>query len=350
MSLNTQRAINWVEQGYIPDKIIRKGIRRLLKQRLQEIHASDAEKATALKALFIESMSRAPLALSPEKANEQHYEVPAKFYELVLGEHKKYSCCYWDKETSSLHKAEENALSISCMHADLVDGQNILELGCGWGSLTLWMARQYPNSQITAVSNSRSQREHIEQTANKAGLNNIQVITCDMNDFETDKTFDRILSIEMFEHMRNWKLLFKKISHWLNDDGKFFMHVFSHRHSPYVFEAKDSSDWMSEYFFTGGMMPSDDLPLYFQQKIEIIKSWAWNGDHYARTSNAWLHNMDQHKQQITSLIKDTYGEDNIQIWWMRWRLFFMACAELFAYDNGQQWHVMHYLFKKRQLA
>ncbi|TNF37311.1 MAG: class I SAM-dependent methyltransferase [Gammaproteobacteria bacterium] len=347
MSLNTQRAINWVEQGLVPDNIIRSGIRRLLKQRLQDIHAHDAEKVTALKSLFIESMKRAPIALSPEKANEQHYEVPAQFYERALGQHKKYSCCYWDRETETLDQAEVNALTITCLHANLLDGQQILELGCGWGSLTLWMAQHYPNSHITAVSNSVSQKQFIEQTARLRGLNNIEVITCDMNDFETEHSFDRIVSIEMFEHMRNWPLLFRKIAYWLKDDGHFFMHVFTHRNAPYVFEAKDDSDWMSEYFFTGGMMPSDDLPLYFQQDLSIAHTWTWNGNHYAKTANAWLRNMDQQRQQLFPLMRDTYGESQAATWWMRWRIFFMACAELFAYDQGQQWHVMHYLFSKR---
>jgi len=346
MSLNAQRAIDWVEQGYIPDSIIRKGIQRLLKVRLKEIYVDNAEELTKLKNLFIDNMRKAPIALVPDKANEQHYEVPAKFYDLVLGNNNKYSCCYWDEDTESLSKAEENSLALSCSHAQFYNGQKILELGCGWGSLTLWMAQNYPQSNITAVSNSKSQRQHIEVRAQSLGLTNIKVITSDINDFNIDKKFDRVVSIEMFEHMRNWELLFSNVSNWLNDDGKFFMHVFTNRHAAYAFEVKDSSDWMSEHFFTGGMMPSDDLPLYFQQHLAIEKTWAWDGNHYAKTSNAWLQNMDDNKAEIIRLIKDAYGEDNVQTWWMRWRLFFMACAELFAFDHGQQWHVMHYRFNK----
>lgn len=347
MNTNAQRAINWVEQGYVPDNIVRNGIRRLLKTRLKDVYANDAEKYSALKEKFIESMGQAPIALVPDKANEQHYEVPARFYELVLGQHKKYSCCYWDEQTSNLGKAEENAFEISCEHANLENGQNILELGCGWGSFTLWMAQHYPMSTITAVSNSHSQREHIEQLARTKGIENIQVITCDMNDFDTDEKYDRVVSIEMFEHMRNWKMLFHKVAGWLNDNGKFFMHVFAHRNVTYAFEVNDSSDWMSEYFFSGGMMPSDDLALYFQDDLKINHHWGWDGEHYAKTSNAWLSNMDNHKQELMNLFKTTYGQEQAQTWWMRWRLFFMACAELFAYDNGQQWHVMHYQFSKR---
>ncbi|MCW9046522.1 MAG: cyclopropane-fatty-acyl-phospholipid synthase family protein [Gammaproteobacteria bacterium] len=346
MSINAQRGINWVEQGYVPDTIVRKGIRRLLKQRLLEINADDAEVSTQYKYLFIEAMKQSPIALSPEKANEQHYEVPAEFYDLVLGEHNKYSCCYWDETTKDLTQAEDKALQITCNHADLENGQSILELGCGWGSLTLWMAQYYPLSQITAVSNSHSQKEFILKKADALGLKNIQVITCDMNDFNTIEKFDRVVSVEMFEHMRNWEQLYKQVSTWLKDDGKFFKHVFSHRQVPYSFEVKDSSDWMSEYFFTGGMMPCDDLPLHFQQHLNINKSWTWSGEHYEKTSNAWLERMDKNKQVLKPVFKKAYGDDQANLWWVRWRLFFMACAELFAYDNGQQWHVTHYLFNK----
>jgi len=346
MTINAQQTINWVEQGYIPDNIVRKGIRRLLKSRLHEIQANNLEQADDLKRQFIESMRQSAVALSPEKANQQHYEVPTKFYELVLGKHNKYSCCYWQDQTEALSEAEENALKLSCAHADLSNGQQVLELGCGWGSLTLWMAQHYPDSHITAVSNSHSQKQYIEEKSVRLGITNVNIITCDMNDFESDNIFDRVVSIEMFEHMRNWESLLNKVSGWLKDEGKFFMHVFSHIQIPYAFEVKDSSDWMSEYFFTGGMMPSDDLPLYFQQDLKISNSWTWNGGHYAKTSNAWLSQMDANKHTIMPLLVSVYGKDQASIWWMRWRLFFMACAELFAYDNGQQWHVKHYLFNK----
>ena len=346
MSLFAKHAINLVEKGYVPDSFIRKGIHRLLKKRLKEIYVDKTEELTASKNLFIHDMRKAPIALVPEKANEQHYEVPVKFYELVLGRHNKYSCCFWDENTQSLSNAEENALALTCSYAQLINGQSILEMGCGWGSLTLWIAQKYPQSQITAVSNSQSQRQHIEARAQALGLTNIEVITSDMNDFNIDKQFDRVVSVEMFEHMRNWELLFRKIAGWLNDNGKFFMHVFTNRQAVYSYEVKDSSDWMSEYFFTGGMMPSDDLPLYFQQHLTIESTWSWDGNHYAKTSNAWLRNMDDNKVEVMKVITDTYDEDSAKAWWMRWRMFFMACAELFAFDNGQQWHVMHYTFNK----
>lgn len=347
MSIAAQQAINWIEQGYLPDSIIRKGIRRLLKQRLIEIHANDAEQASLDKQGFISELITSPIAVLPEKANEQHYEIPARFYHQVLGPRKKYSCSYWDESTTRLEEAEANALYLSCTHARLENGQSILELGCGWGSLTVWMAEQYPDSQITAVSNSHSQRQHIEALAAERGLHNIEVLTRDMNEFSTDKAFDRIVSIEMFEHMRNWPALFGRIASWLKPEGEFFMHVFSHHLTPYVFEVKDSSDWMSEYFFSGGMMPCDDLPLYFQDHLKLEQDWSWNGQHYEKTSNAWLENMDAQRLQIMPLITDTYGVEAANTWWMRWRIFFMACAELFGYDNGQQWHVKHYRFSKR---
>lgn len=344
--MSTQRSISWVEQGYVPDTIIRKGIRRLLKQRLEEVNADDNERAAEVRQMFISNMKTSPVALSPEKANEQHYEVPAVFYDTVLGDHNKYSCCFWDNTTRSLDEAEENALSISCDRAELSDGQHILELGCGWGSLTLWMARQYPSSHITAVSNSHSQKAFILDRAKQFQLTNIDVITCDMNDFSTEMTFDRVVSIEMFEHMRNWEMLFDRVSRWLKPDGKFFMHVFTHRLVPYLFEVNDSSDWMSEHFFTGGMMPCVDLPLHFQQNLKISNTWAWSGKHYAQTSNEWLARMDANKDMLMPFFKSVYGDQQAATWWMRWRLFFMACAELFAYNNGQEWQVNHYLFNK----
>jgi len=346
MAFTTNTAQQWGEQGLLPDRVIRLGIRRLLDQRLTEIQHHDCEAMSDAQYSFIRNMKDAPIALVPDIANEQHYEVPAEFFDLVLGNHKKYSCCYWPANCKSLDDAEKNALLETCEHAKLENGQDILELGCGWGSLSLWMAESYPDSQITAVSNSNSQREHIELTAAVRGLSNLKVITCDMNDFDAESQYDRIVSVEMFEHMRNWQTIYENINRWLKADGLFFKHIFVNRGVPYLFLDMDESDWMSRHFFSGGMMPSDDLPLCFQQHLNLERQWRWNGTHYEKTSNAWLENMDSKKDVIWPILESTYGIDQVQKWWMRWRMFFMACAELFAYDNGQEWYVSHYLFSK----
>lgn len=347
MSEATSVAIDWTEQGLVPDVVIRAGIRRLLRQRLAEIEADDCEAGAAAAEAFVEHMRRAPVALVPEKANAQHYELPAAFFNEVLGPHRKYSCCWWPRGTTSLDDAEAKALAATCERAGLRDGQDILELGCGWGSLTLWMAIHYPASRITAVSNSGSQRAHIEAEAARRGLRNVCVITADMNAFDTDSAFDRIVSVEMFEHMRNWPELFRRIHGWLKPAGRFFLHVFAHRTTPYAFIERDASDWMSRFFFSGGMMPSDDLALRFQDHLKLVTRWRWDGRHYERTANAWLANMDARRAVVWPIIEQTYGRENAMPWWMRWRIFFMACAELFGHDNGQQWWVSHYLFERR---
>jgi cyclopropane-fatty-acyl-phospholipid synthase len=346
MAITTQTAQQWSEQGFLPDRVIRLGIRRLLAERLIEIQHNNNEAMAEAQHSFIQNMKDAPIALVPDKANDQHYEVPAEFFDLVLGKHKKYSCCYWPEGCDSLDDAEKQALIATCEHAKLENGQDILELGCGWGSLSLWMAENYPDSQITAVSNSNSQREHIEAAASDRGISNLRVITCDMNDFDIDGQYDRIVSVEMFEHMRNWQTLYRNINRWLKTDGLFFKHIFVNRGVPYLFLDLDESDWMSRHFFSGGMMPSDDLPLQFQQQLNLERQWRWQGGHYEKTSNAWLQNMDSNKDAIWPILEQTYGADQAQKWWMRWRMFFMACAELFAYNNGQEWYVSHYLFSK----
>jgi len=341
------KAIDWSEQGLLPDTVIRHGIKRLLRKRLAELHSHDCETLADQKADFIHDMCNSEIAPMSFKANEQHYEVPTEFFLKVLGSRNKYSCCHWSENISDLDTAETEALRITCEHAGLQDGMKILELGCGWGSLTIWMARHYPNSRITAVTNSASQGEHITHRAQQLRLNNVVVQTCDMNDFISRETHDRIVSVEMFEHMRNYQALFSRISSWLESDGRFFMHIFCHRDTPYAFEEKNETDWMSRYFFSGGMMPSDDLPLHFQHDLTCRRHWRWDGSHYEKTANAWLENMDAHKSVIWPVLEKTYGATSAQQWWMRWRMFFMACAELFGYENGQQWWVSHYLFEKK---
>ena len=327
--------------------MVRAGIRRLLKARLNEIGAEDAARAAILSDNFAAEIRAAPIALAPEKANAQHYQIPAPFFAETLGTHRKYSSCWWPDGVSTLDQAEAAALAATCEHADLADGQDVLELGCGWGSLTLWMAKHYPSSRITAVSNSSSQRAHIEAEAYRRGLSNIQVMTCDMNEFNAGRRFDRIVSVEMFEHLRNWPEAFRRVRGWLNGDGRFFMHVFVHRLTPYAFVERDASDWMSRFFFTGGMMPSDDLALRFQDDLQIVKRWRWDGTQYERTANAWLANMDARRAAVWPILEQTYGAEHAALWWVRWRIFFMSCAELFGYSHGQQWWVSHYLFKPR---
>jgi cyclopropane-fatty-acyl-phospholipid synthase len=339
-------AVELTESGYVPDSLIRHGIRKLLRQRLDEIHGSDMAKMAELQTAFVEHMDNADIALLSELANEQHYEVPQAFYESVLGPHGKYSCCYWPEDATSLVEAEQAGLELTCEHAKIGDGMKILELGCGWGSLSLWMASRYPNSTITAVSNSQSQGQYIRTKAMKDGLDNVKVITADMNDFKTDESFDRVVSVEMFEHMRNYRELFNRITGWLTAEGKFFMHIFVHRSVPYLFEDRDASDWMSRYFFSGGMMPSDDLPMFFQDRLKIEKRWRWDGSHYQKTAEAWLQNLDNNRDAVWPVLENTYGRDFAKMWFMRWRMFFMAVAELFGYRDGSEWFVSHYLFSK----
>ena len=348
MSTPTARAVNWVEQGLVPDRVVRLGIRRLLKERLAEVHAADAETAEEANQAFIEEMRRAPIALVPGKANEQHYEVPAGFFAKVLGPHRKYSSCWWDDGVEELGQAEAAALAITCARAGLADGQHVLELGCGWGSLSLWMAEHYRGSHITAGSNSHSQRRHIEEQAQARGLVNLRVVTCDVNRFEAEAGhFDRIVSVEMFEHLRNWPRAFARVAGWLKPDGYFFMHVFAHKGAPYAFVEKDESDWMSRHFFSGGMMPGDDLALNFQDDLRLARRWRWDGTHYQKTAEAWLRHMDAARDELMPLMVATYGAA-ADTWWQRWRLFFMSVAELFGHDGGQQWWISHYLFSKRR--
>ena len=346
MNTATARSIDWTEQGLVPDVVVRHGIRRLLRERIAGMQSGNCEAVIRAKTDFVASMRDAPIAPLAHKANEQHYELPVEFFDAVLGRHRKYSCAYWPAGVTDLHSAEAAALQATGERACLMDGMDILELGCGWGSLTLWMAAHFPNSRITAVSNSTSQRAAIEAQARRRGLSNVAVVTRDMNTFSTDTQFDRVVSVEMFEHMRNWPLLFERVSGWLKPGGFFFMHVFCHRDAPYPFEPRNDKDWMSRFFFSGGMMPSDDLALHFQDHLRLAQQWRWSGTHYEKTANAWLARMDAARADIWPVLQTVYGPDKAQQWWMRWRMFFMACAELFGYQDGQEWWVSHYLFDK----
>lgn len=340
-----QTALKLTEKGYLPDSVIRSGIRHQLRERLREISADNLEDAADSEQALLELMRSSRIAEVPELANAQHYEVPAQFFNTVLGLFNKYSCAYWSPVVTNLDEAEAAALATTVARAEIRNDQRILELGCGWGSLSLYMARHFPRSQITAVSNSHSQAEFIRSRAREEKLLNLEVITADMNDFQADGRYDRVVSVEMFEHMRNWQALFNRVNDWLSPRGKFFMHIFVHHSTPYLFEDNGPSDWMSRHFFSGGMMPSRDLPILVDSQLTLQQRWFWSGTHYAKTCNAWLQRMDDNKTKLRPLFESTYGADFASIWWQRWRIFFMACAELFAFRHGQEWLVGHYLFR-----
>lgn len=271
--------------------------------------------------------------------------VPPAFFEQVLGRHLKYSGCYWSDGVENLNQAEERMLELSCRQADLTNGMQILELGCGWGSLSLWMAEHYPDSQITAVSNSRLQREFIQGKQAERNLENLRVITTDMNDFSIDQQFDRVVSIEMFEHMRNWPLLLERIRRWLKPHGRVFIHIFTHRRFAFAFDAGNDDNWMGRHFFSGGIMPSDDLLVQLQDHLVAEKHWKINGKHYSKTAEAWLKNLDRRRDAILPILQNIYGEKDAGRWLQCWRIFFMACAELWGFRDGREWLVSHYRLK-----
>ncbi|MHA3050367.1 SAM-dependent methyltransferase [Acinetobacter sp. ANC 4639] len=342
-----QKSLKLVESGLIPDPAIRAAIRALSKKRLIQEGRYDPEQAAQRYMDVLNLLKQSKIAIETDKANEQHYELPTQFFQAVLGKRLKYSACYFPNETTTLDQAENYSLQLYSQRAQLKDGQTILELGCGWGSFTLWMAERYPNAHITAVSNSKTQRKHILEQAKVLGLTNIDVLTCDVNVLElTSNHFDRVVSVEMFEHVRNYQQLFEKIHGWLKADGLLWCHIFCHRFLHYPFEIKSEYDWMSRYFFTGGLMPSASTFLHFQEHLELSQHWQWSGQHYEKTANAWLSNMDAQETELRPIFEQVYGKD-ADAWWQRWRIFFMACAELFGFEQGQEWVIGHFLFQNK---
>jgi cyclopropane-fatty-acyl-phospholipid synthase len=332
--------IDTAERVPLPDVIIRAAIHRLCSRTAVRLAGGSAESDAA----FAREMAERPIAEHADAANTQHYEVPAAFFAEVLGPNRKYSSCFYKSEASTLQEAEEEALRQTEAHADLADGQSILELGCGWGSLSLFMARQFPHANIVAVSNSNSQREFIEREAARRGLTNLRVITSDMNTFDANEQFDRIVSVEMFEHMMNWRELLTRVRSWLKPDGRFFMHIFTHRSGTYLFDRADREDWIAQHFFTGGVMPSHHLIRQYADLFSVEKEWRWSGTHYQRTAMDWLANFDAHASEIEAVLRTVYGNET-HLWMRRWRWFFLATAGLFGYANGDEWGVSHYRMK-----
>ena len=331
------------EKGKMPDAAIRAGIRKLLRDRRKMESKASAEDQLESIFRFITMMDNSPVAVATETANEQHYEVPSDLFGLFMGPHLKYSCGYWPLPETTLNESEEAMLELTCRRAGLEDGMDILELGCGWGSLSLWMAQHYPNANIVAVSNSRTQKQYIDAR----GLQNLEVITADMNDFSIARRFDRVVSVEMFEHMRNWNELLRRINGWLRVDGKLFVHIFVNRELAYLFNDSGEVNWMAEHFFKEGMMPSENLLTLTNNNMMVERMWRVNGQHYAKTLRAWLDRIDHNEQDAIAVLGRNPGHEGARIQFGRWRIFFMACEELFGFKGGEEWYVAHYLLGKR---
>jgi len=340
-------AIRLIQTNRIPDWLIRLGLRAILTASERQRYRMGFDQREADRRALIEKLHRSPIAVHTDDANRQHYEVPPEFFRLVLGRRLKYSCCYWPEGVRTIDQAEEAMLHLTCDRAQVEDGMDVLDLGCGWGSLALWIAEHYPNCRVLAVSNSGPQIAHIEAQCRAQGFGNVEPLVADANDFQTDRRFDRVMSIEMFEHMKNYGRLMARIGSLLKPAGKLFVHIFSHREFAFEFQAGDADNWMAQTFFTGGTMPSDDLLLHFQHDLRLADHWRISGTHYARTLRAWLEKLDRHEAEVRDVLAQTYGPDQETRWLVNWRLFFLVCEETWGSGRGSEYMVSHYLFDKR---
>lgn len=340
-------AIRLAERGLLPDWLIRAGIRQLNRQRLRSLRAGGEGAAARRQELLLAELADSPLAIETAAANEQHYELPPEFFRLCLGPRFKYSACLFERDDSTLAEAEEAMLTLYAERAGLADGQDILELGCGWGSLSLWLAQRFPGSRITGVSNSAPQRRFIEARAAALGLDNLRILTCDVNVLDLPGGhYDRVVSIEMFEHLRNYRTMLARIAGWLRPGGALFVHIFCHDRDAYPFETAGEHNWMGRHFFTGGLMPAFGTLAHFQDDLHLERQWRVDGRHYQRTANAWLANHDGNADAVMAVMRQTYGKADAALWNQRWRIFWMACAETFGFNGGSEWLVGHYLFRK----